>query len=153
GYTLQLPGEDRYLVTQSELHSQIQVLLGGSVAEELVFHESSTGAQNDLERATKIARSMVKQFGMSRLGRVSYQGQNTSVFLAASGTPTPAPSEREYSEQVAEEIDREVCRIIDAAAADVREILTQRRPALEAVSRVLMEQEVLDGAQFKSLLE
>jgi cell division protease FtsH len=151
GYTLQMPGEDRYLITQSELHRQIQVLLGGILAEELIFHETSTGAQNDLERATRIARSMVKQFGMSRLGRVSYQGQNTSLFLAASGAMA-APSEREYSEQVAHDIDCEVSRLIDEAAEEVRALLAQRRPALDALAKVLMEREVLDGEQFQALL-
>ncbi len=90
GYTMQRPEGDRYLMTQGELESRIQVLLAGTIAEEIIYNEISTGAQNDLERATEIARSMVMEFGMSRLGRVNYRESGRSVFLALRRTRWPA---------------------------------------------------------------
>jgi cell division protease FtsH len=149
GYTLQRPEDDRYLVTRSELVSQIKVLLGGITAEELVYNETSTGAQNDLERASRIARSIVMRFGMSRLGRVNYHDENTSVFLAGEST---ASAQRSYSEQTAREIDLEVRIVIDEAATEVREILASRREAMEAAAQCLMDKEVIDGAILKDLL-
>jgi cell division protease FtsH len=149
GYTLQRPEDDRYLTSRSELTGQIKVLLGGTIAEELICGEPSTGAQNDLERATRIARSMVKQFGMSRLGRVSFQDQNSSPGPGAQASPA---GEREYSEQTAREIDTEVARILDEAAADVRRLLEQWRPAFEAAARSLVEKEVLQGSEFREIL-
>ncbi|MFN5950681.1 MAG: cell division protein FtsH, partial [Pirellulaceae bacterium] len=111
GYTMQRPEEDRYLMTQAELEAQIQVLLAGTLTEEIVFRDISTGAQNDLERATHIARSMVTDYGMSRLGRINYRESNRSPFLAGGGGGGGAA--RDYSEQTAQEIDLEVKRIID----------------------------------------
>ena len=107
GYTMQRPEGDRYLMTQSELESRIQVLLAGTIAEELEFVDVSTGAQNDLERATAIARSMVMEYGMSRLGRVNFRESNRSPFLAGSGD---IAREFGHSEQTAREIDEEVRR-------------------------------------------
>src|SRR5438874_3934459 len=105
GYVLQRPEDDRHLRTQSELESDIKVCLGGTLAEELIYREISNGASSDLERASRIARRMVKEFGMSRLGRVYFHEQNGSAFLAG---PAAGPSEREHSEQTAREIDIEV---------------------------------------------
>jgi cell division protease FtsH len=105
GYTLQRPEGDRYLMTQSELESRIQVLLAGTIAEEMIYQDISTGAQNDLERATEFARSMVMEYGMSRLGRVNYRESNRSPFLAMSGGDERL---RSHSEQTAREIDQEV---------------------------------------------
>src|SRR6185312_6874776 len=96
GYTLQRPEGDRYLMTQGELESRIQVLLAGTMAEEIVFQDVSTGAQNDLERASEIARSMVMEYGMSRLGRINFRESGRSPFLAGSGD---FPRERSHSEQ------------------------------------------------------
>src|SRR5690606_24553711 len=122
GYTLQRPDEERHLVTQSELQNRICVLLGGITAEEIIYKETSTGAQNDLERATDIARRMVMEFGMSpNLGRVNYRTSNRSPFLANSATP----SDYAHSEATVREIDVEVKRIIDEAGRTVHEILTQ----------------------------
>jgi cell division protease FtsH len=149
GYTLQRPEDDRYLFARSELTGQIKVLLGGTVAEELVYREPSTGARNDLERASRIARSMVKQFGMSRLGRVSYQDRIASPFL---GTQADPVGDHEYSERTAREIDSEVARIMDEAAADVRRLLEEWRPAFEAAAHYLAEKEVLDGSEFREIL-
>jgi cell division protease FtsH len=151
GYTMQRPEDDRYLLTQSELESRIQVLLAGTIAEETVYADVSTGAQNDLERASEIARAMVMDYGMSRLGRVTYRENPRSPFLAGSGADLPAP--RSHSEQTAREIDEEVRRIIDASMEKVRRIIEARRAALEAVTRRLIECEVIDGAELKSIVD
>jgi len=151
GYTMQRPEDDRYLLTQSELESRIQVLLAGTIAEEAVYADVSTGAQNDLERASEIARSMVMDYGMSRLGRVTYRESPRSPFLATAGGDLPAA--RSHSEQTAREIDQEVRRIIDDAMNRVRRIIETRRGALEAVTRRLMECEVIDGAELKEIVD
>ncbi|HXG11728.1 MAG TPA: ATP-dependent zinc metalloprotease FtsH [Gemmataceae bacterium] len=150
GYVLRRPEDDRHLTTRSELESHIKVFLGGTIAEELIFHEVSTGASNDLEKASEIARSMVTQFGMSRLGRVCYQEQGGPGFL--NGVPV-GDGECRYSEQTAREIDLEVRKIIDDATQEVRAILQSRRQALVAVAQRLIEKEVIDGAELQQLLE
>jgi cell division protease FtsH len=149
GYVLRRPEEDRYLMTRSELESHIKVALGGTVAEELVYREISNGATSDLENANNIARSMVKEFGMSRLGRVSYREQSGPGFLAGAD----GFDGRKFSEQTAREIDVEVRKIIDDAIAEVREILQGRKLALEAVAGRLIEQEVMDGADLRQLID
>ena len=151
GYTMQRPEDDRYLLTQSELESRIQVLLAGTIAEEAVYADVSTGAQNDLVRASEIARSMVMDYGMSRLGRVTYRESTRSPFLATAGAELPAP--RGHSEQTAREIDEEVRRIVDEAMERVRRIIDTRRTALEAVTRRLMECEVIDGTELKAIVD
>jgi cell division protease FtsH len=150
GYVLRRPEDDRYLMTQSELESHIKVALGGTVAEELTFREISNGATSDLEEANRIARSMVKEFGMSRLGRVHFREQEAAAFLP--GSPWGDGS-RGYSERTAREIDVEVAKIIDDATDEVRGILQGRRAALEAVALRLIEKEVIDGAELRQLLE
>jgi cell division protease FtsH len=149
GYVLSRPEDDRHLMTRSELESQIKVCLGGTLAEELIFREISTGATSDLEKASQIARRMVKEFGMSRLGRVYFhEGAGGPQFLGGRGE-----AEREYSERTAREIDLEVRQIIDDATREVRAILATRQPALEAVARRLIDKEVLDGVELHRLLE
>jgi cell division protease FtsH len=150
GYVLSRPDEDRYLVTQSELESRIKVALGGTLAEELVYREISNGATSDLETASDIARRMVKQFGMSRLGRVCYQENGGSAFL--NGAPG-SDGEHAYSEETSREIDLEVRKIIDEATAAVREVLQTRREALEAIAQRLMEKEVIDSRELRELLQ
>jgi len=150
GYTMQRPEGDRYLVTQSELESRIQVLLAGTLAEEIVFNDVSSGAQNDLERATEIARSMVTEYGMSRLGRVTYREGGRSPFLA--GTDE-IPRERTHSEHTAREIDEEIKHIIDRLLEKVRHILQSRREALVALAERLIEQEVIDTEELKQIIE
>ncbi len=150
GYTMQRPEDDRYLMTQSELESQLQVLLAGTIAEEMVYQDISTGAQNDLERVTDIVRAMVMQFGMSRLGRINYRQARTNPFLAS------APAEevsRSFSERTAQQIDDEVKRIIDESVEKVRHILELRRAALEALTRQLIETESVDSEQLKRIVE
>ena len=151
GYTMQRPEDDRYLLTQSELESRIEVLLAGTIAEEMVYADVSTGAQNDLERASAIARSMVMDYGMSRLGRVTYRESQRSPFLAGGGGDLPHA--RSHSEQTAREIDEEVRRIIDAAMERVRRIMESRRAALEAITKRLIECEVIDGEELRTIIE
>jgi cell division protease FtsH len=150
GYVLRRPEEDRHLHTQSELESNIKVCLGGTIAEELVYREISNGASSDLERASQIARRMVKEFGMSRLGRVFFREEPGSPFLPGA---TVGGSDREYSEQTAREIDLEVRKILNDATEEVRSILQGRRDALEAVAQRLVDREVIDSAELRELLE
>jgi cell division protease FtsH len=150
GYTMQRPEQDRFLMTQGELESRIQVLLAGTVAEEMVFADISSGAQNDLERGTEIARSMVMDFGMSRLGRVNFRESHRSPFLAMGGGDGRMSS---HSEQTAREIDEEVKRIIDEGLERVRHILASRRAALDAISQELMKQEVIDSEELTRIIE
>jgi cell division protease FtsH len=150
GYTMQRPEGDRYLVTQAELESRIQVLLAGTLAEEMIFDDVSTGAQNDLQRATEIARSMVMDFGMSRLGRVNYREGGRSVFL---GLHEELPRERTHSEQTAREIDQEIQYIIEQSQEKVRHILQTRRKALVALAERLIEKEVIDTEELKQIIE
>lgn len=150
GYTMQRPEGDRYLLTQAELESRIQVLLAGIAAEEMIFDDISTGAQNDLERATEIARSMVMDYGMSRLGRVNYRESGRNIFL---GNQSEMPRERSHSEETAREIDEEIKHIIDRSQEKVREILETRRPALIALAEELIEKETIDTDKLKQVVE
>lgn len=150
GYTMHRPSEDRFLRTQSELENEIHTLLGGITAEEIIFQDTSTGASNDLDRATQIARSMVTEFGMSpRLGRVNYSEEQRSVFLANSS----GSSKRYHSEATAREIDEEVKRIITASSNLVREILEEHRDALEKLAQRLLEKEVLGADELKEVMD
>ena len=149
GYTLQLPTEDRYLMTKTELLDRLAVFLGGRVSEEIIFGEISTGAHNDLQRATDIATSMVKEFGMSeKLGYVTFEKEKQPLFLPSSFFPT-----REYSEDTAKQIDEEVKKIVDETYLRVREILTAKKDKLEELARLLLEKEVVEEADLKKILE
>jgi len=149
GYTLQLPTEDRYLMTRSELLDRLAVLLGGRVAEEIVFGEISTGAHNDLQRATDIATSMVKEFGMSEtLGYVTFEKEKKPLFL-----PSSMISSKDYSEETAKKIDEEVKRIIDQTYAKAKEILLLKKDKLEELARHLLEKEVVEEADLKRILQ
>jgi cell division protease FtsH len=148
GYTLQLPLEDRYLMTRGDLLSQLTVLLGGRTAEEIALGEISTGAQNDLQRATDIARAMVTEFGMSELGAINYDGHKRTRFL---DVPI-APERGLYAERTAEQIDAEIKRILTDAHRKAREVLTARRDKLEVVTRRLLEVEVMEGDELRKLL-
>ncbi len=150
GYTMQRPEGDRFLATQSELESQIQILLAGTLAEEMIYPEISTGAQNDLERASKIARAMVMQYGMSRLGRVNYSGSNSSAFLAGAGGESHGPM---ISEKTAREIDDEIRRIIDESIEKVRHILEVRKDALIALTDRLIDVESVDSVELKLIID
>lgn len=150
GYTLQLPTEDRFLMTKSELENKVAVLLGGRIAEELTFGEASTGAQNDLVKATDIAKSMVKAYGMSdKLGTITLERERQPQFLQL-----PIGSERgDYSEETAREIDCEVRRIIDEQYERVKRLLGERKAALQQGAQLLLEQEVITGAELQTIME
>jgi len=149
GYTMQLPLEDRYLMTRGDLYSQLAVLLGGRTAEEIALGEITTGAQNDLQRATDIARAMVTEFGMSdALGAINYDGNKRARFL-----DMPMPQERGlYAEDTAQQIDAEVKRILTDAHEKARGILSGNREKLEKVTRRLLEIEVMEGEELRRLI-
>ncbi|HYR72230.1 MAG TPA: ATP-dependent zinc metalloprotease FtsH [Candidatus Acidoferrum sp.] len=149
GATYQLPLEDRYLLTRSELEDRIAVLLGGRVAEEVIYGEVSTGAHNDLERATELARLMVMQYGMSeQLGPMTFGGGQQAMFLRGSGLP----HEREYSEESARRIDGETRAIIDRIYDRVRDLLTSRKRVLVEAATELKQKETLEGDRLRELL-
>ncbi|QGJ71837.1 ATP-dependent zinc metalloprotease FtsH [Planctomycetales bacterium 10988] len=152
GYMLQRPEGDRYLMTKGELESRIKVLLAGTIAEEIIFEEVSTGAQNDLERATSIARSMVMDYGMSRLGRVTFRESSQSPFLAGSGG-ADAGRMREHSEQTAREIDEEVQHIVTENLEAVRKILGDQREILERMAQTLIIKEVIDAEELQRIID
>lgn len=149
GYTLQKPTEDRYLMTRSELLDRLAILLGGRVAEEVIFNEISTGAQNDLEKATEIAKLMVKEYGMSeKMGVVTFEQGDRPLFLGGGFAAS-----REYSEETAREIDLEVKRIIDESFCRVKKLLTEKKEILMGMAKQLMEKEVIEGEDLKKLLD
>ncbi|TWU44108.1 ATP-dependent zinc metalloprotease FtsH 4 [Novipirellula aureliae] len=150
GYTMQRPESDRYLMTKSELESNMKVLLAGTLTEEMIFQDISTGAQNDLERCTEIARSMVMDYGMSRMGRINFRRSSRSPFLAGGGGDG---LQMNHSEDMAKMIDKEVARIIEDALMQTREILEQRREVLEAVTQRLLDVEAIDSEELTQLIK
>jgi cell division protease FtsH len=153
GMTYQLPIEDRYILRRSELEDRIAVLLGGHVAEELVYGELSTGAHNDLERATVLARLMVMKYGMSeRLGPLTFGDGGGPGFLGKNGLPWPGGPERDYSEETARAIDEEVRQIVERTYDRVRGILTTKKAILLSAAAVLKQRETIGGAELRALL-
>jgi cell division protease FtsH len=149
GYTMQRPTTERYLMTKSELESQMRVLLAGTLTEEMIFQDISTGAQNDLERCTEIARGMVMDYGMSRLGRINLRRSTRSPFLAGGGGDG---FQIMHSEEMAKQIDKEVSRIVEDALTQTRSILEQRREVLEAITQRLLEVESIDNDELMRLI-
>jgi cell division protease FtsH len=149
GYTMQLPLEDRYLMTRTDLLGQLAVLLGGRTAEEIALGEISTGAQNDLQRATDIARAMVTEFGMSdEIGAINYDGNKRPKFL-----DIQMPQERGlYAEDTAQRIDTEIKRFLTDAHDTATRILTDHRDKLEQVTERLLDIEVMEGDELRQLL-
>ncbi|HUN90729.1 MAG TPA: ATP-dependent zinc metalloprotease FtsH [Burkholderiaceae bacterium] len=151
GYTLQRPTEDRYLMTRTELERRMAVLLGGRAAEQLIFSELSTGAADDLAKATDIARAIVTRYGMDQqLGPVVYERERGGFLGTGEGAPMPAP--HEYSEQTAREIDLATRALVEAALAQSLGILRQRRATLERGAGLLLEKETLSDPELKDLL-
>jgi cell division protease FtsH len=144
-----LPLEDKFLIAREELIDELAMLLGGRVAEELQFGDMTTGAQNDLDRATKIARQMVTEFGMSDvLGPLTLGQKQDQVFLGRDFASHP-----DYSDQVAFEIDSEIRQLIDRAHDEALEILTEQRPKLDVIAATLIEKETIEKEQLVNLLE
>ncbi|QDU86698.1 ATP-dependent zinc metalloprotease FtsH 4 [Pirellulimonas nuda] len=147
GYMWQRPEFDRFMKTRSQLESDIQVALGGTIAEEIMLDDIGNGATSDLQKTTETARAMVMDYGMSRLGRVNFRESRASFI------PGDPSSVRYYSEQTAREIDQEVKRIIEEGIERTRSILVERRSALEAIADKLLEVETIDGPQLKEIIE
>ncbi len=149
GYTLQLPTEERFLNSKEELQGQIATLLGGRSAEEIVFGKITTGASNDLQRATDLAEQMVGTYGMSEiLGPLAYDKQGGGRFLGGNNNPR-----RELSDATAQAIDKEVRSIVDEAHENALSILRNNLPLLESISQQILEKEVIEGEDLKNLLE
>ncbi|HGG60150.1 MAG TPA: cell division protein FtsH, partial [Gammaproteobacteria bacterium] len=147
GYTLQLPVQEKFLSTEQELKDQIAILMGGRVAEEVVFGDVSSGAANDLERASEIARNMVKRLGMSKkLGALTYGKQEQLAFLGVA-----SQEERNYSEETARLIDAEVKALIEEGYQRAREILTNKRDLLDRLAKELETREVLSGEEVMAI--
>jgi len=148
GYTQQQPTEDRYLMTRAELLDRLDVLLGGRTAEEIIFGDVSTGAQDDLQRATDLVRHMITRYGMSEaLGLATFEAPRQALFLQV---PTGAP--REYSEETARVIDAEIQQLLEAAHVRVRATLTEKRALLESLGKLLITHEVVDRNALMRLL-
>ena len=147
GYTMVLPEQDKYSTTRSEMQNQLAYMLGGRAAEELIFHDPTTGASNDIERATAVARAMVTQYGMTeRLGAIRYGQQNQEVFLGRD-----MGHMRDYSEEIASAIDEEVRTFIELAHQEAYDILVANRDVLDALVFELLEKETLDRAQIDAV--
>lgn len=149
GYTLNLPTEDRYLMTKTELLARISMALGGRAAEEIVFQDVSTGAHNDLSKATDIARGMVKEYGMDEdLGQVYLESERRAQFLNIPGVA----QERQYSEATAREIDQAVRRIMSEQYQAAKAILLERRIVLDQGARLLLDRERMEGAELEEIM-
>jgi cell division protease FtsH len=149
GYTVQLPTEDRYMMTKSELEDRLAVLLAGRVTEELVFGDVSTGAQNDLMRATDIARAMVKEYGMSgKMGLMTYERPHNPFLKGDSWLPT----DKEYSDKTASDIDEEVRRILEEIHEKTTKIIEEKRSVVDSLASLLLDKEVIDREEFKKLI-
>src|SRR5581483_11502426 len=149
GYTMQIPTDDQFLMTRSELLDRVRGMLGGRAAEDIVYHEVTTGAENDLERATTIARQMVCLFGMSdTVGLVHCVQRQGTVFLPA----VDGGFQRDCSEETAREIDVEVKKILDRTYTDARAILEEHHDQLELVTEELLKCETMDAALFHRLI-
>jgi len=149
GYTITLPEQDRYLISRSELTDNLTQLLGGRASEEIVFNEITTGAQNDLEKSTKIARQMVCEFGMSdKIGPLTLGDKQGAIFLGRDFSAHP-----DYSEQVAYEIDKEIRKLVDDAYNKARDILNTHRNKLDLIAQNLIEKETLNKEEIEELLK
>jgi cell division protease FtsH len=149
GYTISLPGEDKFLTTRAELQDTLAMTLGGRAAEEICFEEITTGASNDLEKVTATAKQMVMRFGMSeKLGPRVFGHDHGQPFLGREFS-----SEPDYSDEIAREIDDEIRRVIETAHVQAKEILSTRRASLEKLSEILVKRETIEKEQFEALLD
>lgn len=147
GYTMVLPDQEKYSTTRSEMLNQLAYMLGGRAAEELIFHDPTTGASNDIEKATAVARAMVTQYGMTeRLGAIKYGQQQGEVFLGRD-----MGHARDYSEEVAAAIDEEVRTFIEAAHQEAYDVLVENREVLDALVLALLERETLDKGEIEEI--
>ena len=150
GYTLQLPEEDTFLISREKMLSQMQILLGGRIAEELTFNEITSGASNDIERVTELAKNFVCKYGMSeKLGARKYGLDSGPVFLGRK----MSEQSQDYSDHIAKEIDHEINQLIDEAYDGATKILKKHKKALVGISKILLDQEVIDGPEFIDLIK
>lgn len=149
GHVLMTPEDDRFLLTKKELLAQITGLLGGRASEEIFFDDISTGAENDIQEATRLARMMVTEFGMSDLGPIQYEQNSGSVFLGRDYANT----QRNFSSEVAFEIDKAVREIIDSAHKQAIEILTQHKADVTLIAETLLEKETITAEEIESLIK
>ena len=151
GFTMNLPKEDRYLMTREELRARIDILFGGRVAEEVMFNEISTGAQDDLQKATDIAKRMVMEYGMSdQLGQRSYSSDRSQFLQSSSG---PVAVQRDFSDATAERIDQEINRILRESHSRVKALISSKRDLLGKVAKLLSEKEVVEGKEFVEMIQ
>ena len=149
GYTRVLPEEDRYLWTKAQFEDMIAVMMAGQITEELIFNEISTGASNDIERATSLARRMVTEYGMSKtLGPLAFGRKEELIFLGRE-----ISEQRNYSDEIAFQIDKEIRGIVDDAYARAKQVLVDRRDKLEAIAMLLIERETIDGTDVEALFD
>jgi cell division protease FtsH len=149
GYTLTLPTEDKFLVSKSELTDSLAMFLGGRVAEEMMFSEVTTGAHDDLDKATKVARQMVCEYGMSeKLGPLTLGQKQDQVFLGRDFASHP-----DYSQEIAFEIDKEIRRMVDEAYKKARQILTEKKAILTSISKALIDRETLEKEELQTILD
>jgi len=149
GYTLKLPIEDKHLHTRSEFIEELTVLLGGYAAEKLVFKDITTGASNDLQIATELARKIVTKYGMSeKLGPRTFGGKEEMIFLGRE-----IATEKDYSEEIASQIDKEVSKFTNNAYKSAKKLLTDNREKLEQIAQVLIKKEVIERKQFERLMK
>jgi cell division protease FtsH len=147
GYTLKMPAEERKLKTKKEFLSEISTLLGGYCAEKIKFGDMTTGASNDLERASGLARKLVKEYGMSKLGPIAFGEREESMFLGQE-----FGEYKNYSEEIARQIDKEVARFITEAQNGAVKILTKKRNLLEKIAKTLIEKETIEREEFEKLI-
>ncbi|OGC41443.1 hypothetical protein A2526_04840 [candidate division WOR-1 bacterium RIFOXYD2_FULL_36_8] len=148
GYTLALPLEDKYLISKDQVLEQIMVLLGGRVAEELVFNMATSGAHNDLERATELTKKMICEFGMSKLGPRTFGRKDRQIFLGRD-----IAEMKDYGEKTADEIDHEVEFIINDCYEKAKEILSHNRSNIDIIAKALIEKETLEGETLENVLK
>jgi len=148
GYTLKIPTEERKIKTKTEFLAEMATLLGGYCAEKLKFGEMTTGAANDLERASELARKLIKEYGMSSLGPISFGEKEELVFLGKE-----IGEQRNYSEEVAAKIDKEVSRFIEGAQKQAKKILTKKKGLLEKIAKKLIEKETIEKEEFENLIK
>jgi cell division protease FtsH len=148
GLTMQLPVDDRHNLYKDYLETQIAILMGGRIAEEIFLSRMSTGAGNDIERATELARKMVCEWGMSDLGPLTFGKKEEQIFLGRE-----IAQHRDYSEATAIQIDEEVRKMVNAGYTTAKNILTENRDTLEKIAKALIEREVLDASEIKMLVD
>jgi cell division protease FtsH len=148
GLTMQLPLDDKHCYSKDYLLAQLAILMGGRIAEEMFMHHITTGAGNDIERATDLARKMVCEWGMSELGPMSFGKKEEQIFLGRE-----IAQHRDYSEATAIEIDQQARKLVDGGYQDAKRIISQHAEAMDRIALALLEREVLDGAEVKALID